>query len=398
MTAFLAACLLMASEVQAQTSTNCADSNAEVSACPEKYLPQLVVPTLAEKQSRINAIAAANSAAADQKAAIDKLDDLKLNVGPEDSDYVKQLQVAQTATAEKYDLYNEVIRLAVIFYKLTPPVSDFTGDSRAALGPPAKPWLPRYSEREKFENGHFRMRNDKELKAETAMNGGPAGARTWGQGEILMFSQAFTNPDVLANPDALALLIYHETSHWVDIVGKTGGFRKSDLPYISFETERDAYAREAKAAQQLGVDATRALALSAQFDAQAKEVGRRDWGWVIANRPKWIGTDRQGALAIVPAPPEAASDDEATLHQKMAELQEQVKKNREYMEHLEKEARQSRERSERERLAQEEEAARQAQLRAEIFARQQWDTISANCGYSVAFRSEERRVGKECRL
>lgn len=149
MTAFLVSSLLMVASAQAQTIRDCASPHAEVSACPGNYLPKVTVPIV--KQSVINAIDRVKLAAAAEKKAYDDLADLKLRrTGDpnEDGDYVKQLQVAQNATKEKYDLANEAIRLVVAVYDLDPPVSDFTGDPRAAANMAAKPWLPRYSQRE----------------------------------------------------------------------------------------------------------------------------------------------------------------------------------------------------------------------------------------------------------
>lgn len=380
MSALLGSLLLITSFAHAQTN-NCADPNAEVSACPENYLPKITVPISGEKQDVINAIADANDAKAAEENALKELERLKLASKGDltDGNYVKQLQIVQAATKAKYNLYNEAIRTAIVVYNLTPPVSDFTGDSRAAVGTTAKPWLPRYSEREAYENGHFRTRTVPELNAELARNGGVAGAKTWGQGEISLFSQAFKDPD------ALALAIYHETSHWVDIAGKTGGFKQSDLPIVSFESERDAYSREAKVAQLVGADPSHALALAARFEAQAKEVGTHDWGWVVVKHPNWIGADRRGRLAIVPPGPEAASDDEATLSKKMTELQEQVRENKEYMKQLAEEAQQARRDADARQAREEQELAEEQERQAREWAAN-LTHVGMVCDYKVAYQ------------
>lgn len=325
MMTFLIAGLFMVAAAQAQTSKNCADSNAEVSACPGNYLPK-VNPSATARQAVIDAIAAADKAKAAEVAAYNKLADLKFLIKGDpnqDGDYVKQLQTIQAATKIKYDLYNAAIRIASAEYNLIPPVADFTGDLRAAVLTTAKPWLPRYSEREIYDDvlRRFRPRTKSELDAEAAKSqsaiggaGGVAAARTWSRGEISIFGQAFKNPD------DLAVLIYHETSHWLDVVAKTGGGRDSDLPSVLFKSEAEAYARSAKIAQQLGRDSTQMLALAARYEMQAKESSTHDWKWVIANRRNWLSIDRRGPLAIIPTEPESSSDDEATLRQKMDAL------------------------------------------------------------------------------
>lgn len=389
MMTFLVTGLLMAAAAQAQTSRNCADSNAEVAACPENYLPKVVVPTAGSKQSVINAIAKVTLAAADEDKAYRDLENLKLLAkgDPQDGDYVKQLQVVQNATKVKYDLANDAIRLAAVVYHLTPPVPDFTGDPRASVLTTVKPWLPRYSEREKYDEnlGRYRRRTKLELDAEAAKSqsaiggaGSVAAAQTWAKGEIAMFIQAFDDPD------DLAVLIYHETSHWVDVAAKPGGGRESDLPRVTFISEADAYARSAKIAQQLGRDPTQMLAMAARFELQAKEAGSRSWEWVIINRRNWLGTERRGPLAMVPAGPEAASDDETTLHQKMAELQAQVKKNREYAE--------QRERERLEDDARNREMARQYELEKEQAFRAEMDAEAAACGYRIHYDEDNKTM------
>lgn len=378
MMTFLITGLIMAASAQAQTSRNCADSNAEVSACPENYLPKLIIPSTSSKQGIFIAIAAANVAKAAETAALSELARLKeaANDDPKDGEYVKQLRVVQAATKETYDLSNEAIRLTVAAYNLTPPVPDFTGDPRASVLMTAKPWLPRYSEREKYDEdlGRYRIRDKKELAEEAAKSqaaiggaGSVAAAQTWTNGEISMYSQA------ISDPDDLAILIYHETSHWVDIAAKPGGGRKSDLPIVTSQSEADAYARSAKIAQQLGRDPTPMLALAVQFEWQAKDSGDRSWEWVILNRRNWLGIDRRGPLAMVPAETEVASDGEAVLRQKMSEAQRGVRKSREYMEHLEAEARKV-------RHEHQENARRKRQADEEL------DAVVASCGYEFTFQ------------
>lgn len=380
MITLLIAWLLMTANVQAQNNITCADPNAEVSRCPDNYMPKVLVPSLGDKGHVIHAIEAAKIASEDEIFQLRELNRLKSNISGDpnrDGDYVRQLQVVQSATKAKYDLYNEAIRVAVAVYGLTPPIRDFNGDPRAAVGTNGKGWLPRYSERETYDAalGRFRPRTNEELAEERTRNGAVIGGLTWARGEISLFSQAFDNPD------DLAVLIYHETSHWLDVVSKTGGFLKSDPPSVSFNSEVAAYTRSAVVAQKLGRDPTPMLALAAQFQKQADESAGRSWAWVIANKRNWLGTDRRGRLALLPPDEEDSSDGEETLQTKMTEMQRAVKENREYIESLEKERaeeaarRAESDRLERERKAREEEAA--------------WDRVAAEakqCGFKPIFQ------------
>lgn len=195
MMAYLVTALLIAGPAQAQTSRNCASPDAEVAACPGNYLPKVIVPTHGEKQRVINAITRRNLAVAAENAAYKTLADLKSAARGDlqDGDYVKQLQVVQAATKLKYDLSNDAIRLATVVYGLTPPVPDFTGDSRAAVLTTVKPWLPRYSEREKYDEvlGRYRPRTEQELKAEAAKSqsviGGAGTLQPQGLGQTVRF-------------------------------------------------------------------------------------------------------------------------------------------------------------------------------------------------------------------
>lgn len=388
MMALLVSGLLMAAVAQAQTSRNCADSNAEVSACPGNYLPQVVIPSASDKQAVIDALAKMGQAVIVEDDAYKQLARIKSRIEGDphqDGDYVKQLQVVQFATTKKYDLANDAIRLAVAAYSLTPPVGDFTGDPRAAALTTVKPWIPRYSEREIYDDasGRFRRRTPEELRSEAAKSqaaiggaGNVAAARTWSKGEISMFDQAFQNPDDLAT------LIYHETSHWVDIAAKPGGGRDSDPPIVTFQSEADAYARSAKIAKLLGRNFSQMENLAAQYQLQAKESGGRSWEWVIVNRRQWLGTDRRGPLGMAPAEPETGSDGEAILRQKMAETLRQAKETRERQERLQKERQKEAERIE--------ELAR-LERKAQAF-RNEMDDEAAKCGYRITYDSDNKTM------
>lgn len=239
-----------------------------------------------------------------------------------DSEYLSLMVKHQSAIAETYKSHNTAIREALTAYHLTPPVTDFTGDSRAAeFNMVAKPWLPHYSRHEKRDDdtGQWRKRNPDELAKEQSDNalvgGGVMAARTRGNGVMEFYGQAFTSPE------ELAVNIFHEASHWVDIAGKSGGFNNSDLPQVSFRTEQHAYERAAAFALHIGANAQKHLDLAKQFELQAKESEKNHLTWPqVLLKEGWIGRDR-GMMAMAPAESEISTGDEELLRQTMDEAQ-----------------------------------------------------------------------------
>lgn len=239
-----------------------------------------------------------------------------------DADYMQKQEVHRAAVAGSYNAHNAAILEVSKAYSLFPPIRDFTGDPRAAgVNMVAKPWLPRFSRHEKRDEttGQWRVRNAAELEKERLANsrvgGGVAAALTRGNGVMELYSQAF------ATPDELALTIYHETSHWIDIAGKSGGFKDSDLPEISFRSEQQAYQQAALFAAQLGVNSTFHSDRAAQFRKQADTAEREHlrWDQVSVRHPDWIGIDRKGSLALAPAESDLSQGDAALLEKKFAE-------------------------------------------------------------------------------
>lgn len=357
MKAVLAFMILLASPLGAQPGGNC-----KVIDCPSNFLP---TPSLRSPDARKNvakALVAVNVAedaerlaAANlkgrEKEIVDRLagsipwykpwqviteDDLRIAT-ISDPDYLRLMVHHQSAVAENYKARNDAILEAVKAYQLTPPVLDFKGDPRAAgVNMVAKPWLPRYSrhERRDEKTGLWRKRTDEELKQEelanTIVGGGVMVARTRGDGVMEFYGQAFTSPE------ELALAIYHESSHWVDIAGKSGGFQRSDPPAVSFRTEQRAYERSAAFASQIGANAQKHLDQAEQFKLQA-EISEREklTKAQILGNPRfrhWIGKHWEGSLAIGPALPELTPGDEDLLKTKMAEAHRLVQKDREHRE------------------------------------------------------------------
>ncbi len=346
MKALMVCVLLLASPLRAQPGRYCS-----VADCPVNFMPQPSPPSATARKKVATALASVATAEQQETVAGDDLEKRYQRIKSDllkshkllpdwlaerletpdkiqkaalaDSEYLSLMVKHQTAIAETYRSHNEAIREAMTAYQLSPPVTDFTGDSRAAeFNMVAKPWLPHYSRHEKRDDdtGQWRKRDSGELAKEQSDNaivgGGVMAARTRGNGVMEFYGQAFTSPE------DLAVNIFHETSHWVDIAGKSGGFNyRSDLPQVSFRTEQHAYERAAAFALQIGANAQKHLDLAKQFELQAKESEEKHLTWpqVLLKRG-WIGRDR-GMMAMAPAESEISPGDEELLRQKMDEAQ-----------------------------------------------------------------------------
>lgn len=347
MRSILAALIMLATPLAAQPQSNC----GKISSCPGQFMPTPTYLTSAGKSwvgkawidaeatqkvedaigsqltARLNAI----------KSDLEKdaffpgwsVDDKKvIKAALSDPEYLRLMANLQIAVANNYDARNAAILEVVTAFQLRPPIPDFTGaPSAAGSNMTAKPWFPKYSRREIFDEktGRWRKRNAAELAAEEAKNtfalngitvaGGVATARTrGGDGDIALFDQAFDDPETMA------ITILHETSHWLDIAARSGGFRRSDPPEVSFRTEQLAYERAAVFARTLGKNPKNHLDLAAQFKRQADQAIAENlrWDQISVKHPDWIGRDRQGSFALAPGEPNAPNDD-SLLTEKMAE-------------------------------------------------------------------------------
>lgn len=324
--------------------------SCQVVECPDQFMPKPSAPTSAADINKVSAAMAQVIAASAREAAaaksldalyftirndlrnsyaqlpqwlIDRLvtDQTVMKAALKDSDYIEKQKNLRSAITENYDARNKAILEVASAYHLFPPVRDFTNDPRGAgVNMVAKPWRPQYSRHEKRdENGRWQVRTPEDLAQERLTNaaagGGVMEARTRGDGTMELYGQAF------ANPDRLAVAIFHETSHWVDVAGKSGGHTSSDLPYVSFRTEQHAYERAAIFAATLKDGGALHAQLAAKYKMQADiaEIKRLTWGQVLTKYPNWIGTDRKGSLALAPAESELSPGDEALLEKKFEE-------------------------------------------------------------------------------
>lgn len=189
---------------------------------------------------------------------------------------------------KKAELAAKVVQDTSDLYNLKPPVTDFSKDqSLDSRWRSAQPWKAVYSEFEIQDavTGEFRKRNSADRKKEkdekearARQNGlpvtqGVSMARTWSDGRIGLFREAFSDPE------NLALMIYHETSHWVDVMSRGGS--ASAEPEQHYRSEQAGYARQAELADKMGrtKDADGARAISAQYQKQADAIKGKGLTW-----------------------------------------------------------------------------------------------------------------------
>ncbi|MBI5883451.1 MAG: hypothetical protein HZB91_10160 [Elusimicrobia bacterium] len=256
------------------------------------------------------------------------------------------------------------MRRAVDAFELEPPWKELSKQSGLPEGSyHVVPWIPHFSEKEIWdrEAGRWRPRTPHELKLEMESNrvmvngrsvsAGIAQAKTRPDGSIVLYQQAFLKTSFkdpvgkAKTPEDLAMVILHETSHWIDAAGQ-GGFRESDPPWYVFLSETKAYRREAEFASVLGRDASRARDLSSRFNYQMSEASERNLPWFrIREMPGWLIPNSLRSLS--PAP---ATDDEKPGQPEY----ERIKGELNFLEEAEQGLRAIRERAEADRRAREE--------------------------------------------
>lgn len=179
---------------------------------------------------------------------------------------------------------------------------------------PIKPWNPRYNHREHWDvdKQDWRPKTQEELDAEhtLARLEGRAPMTASGvthsrDGAISLYQSAYTSPETLA------LMIFHETHHWVYSVVDEGREENHGTPARSFQRHSEIYIRQATAAAKWGVPQDRQdyfRALAAQLQRQAEEAKRKNLTWAqIMTNPQygfWLHRDpnQYGTLLPPPAP------------------------------------------------------------------------------------------------
>lgn len=271
----------------------CQPPFGSVTDCPDKYMPHPIqTPPSTTDKAAIQTLINAGTASllterakrvvwATAKVAVEGLGDMtSAEAGAAIAAYEKaagELRDAKLATQKAYD---KAIIETVRIYRLTPPVSDFSQDQhiREQLRS-RRSWAPRFSQEEILDKktGAMRQRTPQERKAlDTELYNQaqalgmtnrpqPAAANTeHATGQIRVFQDSFQNPDILA------ALIYHETTHWVDFMANGGKVRS---PGEKYRLEARAYARQAQLYASLGlvVEARNATGIATQYLKQEAE-------------------------------------------------------------------------------------------------------------------------------
>lgn len=321
---------LLSMTAAGQPARNCHIPSPSVSQCPDIYLAKPSIPsgipqdvksavTDAAKAVEVERDAVEDWIAAknDYKKAFEAKEALwwtPLNSSERET-LAKNLRTAineYRGAAEAYAKAEEdskrTAKVAVSkvahLYGLTPPNPNLNLTQPASH--PLARWDPVFSRKEVFDKdiGNWRMRTTAENDAEEqrlAANSnpgvpamGPNMALTMSyDGEIRVYGAAFSSPE------SLAATIIHESSHWVDIMGR-GGERKGNPlgPAESFQTEVDAYQREADFYGRIGDTAMQMNRndIVAQFKNQIQIVQARRLTWPAIQTGQayrgWYGVDQ----------------------------------------------------------------------------------------------------------
>lgn len=219
-------------------------------------------------------------------------------------DYRSAAEAYSKARAASDLAANAAVTEVSAVFGLTPPNPDLNLTQPASH--PLARWNPAFSRKEKKDpdTGNWRMLRPSEYEAEVrrlAANSNPS-APAMGpdmavtvsyDGEIRVYGAAFSTPE------SLAATIIHESSHWVDIMGRGGARRREALPPAeSFQSEVDAYQREADFYGRIGNTTMQENrnAIVTQFKIQIQVVQARRLTWdAIRTAPAyrgWYGVDQ----------------------------------------------------------------------------------------------------------
>lgn len=285
-------------------------------ACPQKYMPS-PHPASGDKKEIADQIVKAQRLtieASSVRTEIKKFDKKyreKADLPFTYEDYLaKQRKLAQL-DHDRYDAYNGAIQSTIRLYGLQPPQTDLRQAVNSPVFWTAKPWNPRYGECE-IENAPCRMRTQDELDKEIAdstfdangvrIKGFPHTSATRQHGEIVVLNNMFSDPaapndpDRTRDPDDIAIVILHETSHWIDKCAVSGS-HFADLPENAFLTEARAYSAQADFAEALGnksVEVQVDRAKVAQYREQARISAEKHLTWeqVRIEYPRWLPAGR----------------------------------------------------------------------------------------------------------
>ena len=227
--------LVLPVNLWAQTD-GCQLPNATISDCPPKYIPKPVVPSrdtrnqidaylngdlkvaVKAEDDAVHALRAANLLLNGDQGVIYRYPDYyKAHKGKTQEEYTADIRDRErdlkAATNAQYAAHNEAIRMTVIAYGLTPPITDFSREKGLLSSVTSMPaWSLRYSEREFCpDEGKWKCRKlkDEEIADDIekrnakfgphGLKGGSRVAETDGStGAISVYRQAFDSPEALA--------------------------------------------------------------------------------------------------------------------------------------------------------------------------------------------------------
>lgn len=281
--------------------------------CREQYLPNPINPP--SKDTVQKAIDDANKAAKEEGRLREQVAEFEKAAKNDPAtlrspEYLALLRAHKTAREEKYAAFNAAIDETVRVYHLTPPIRDIRDRAGYPAGfSRAEPWRPRFSEKEiPNARGILVPRTERDLVDEAArntrtingfrVNGGVVVARTGNAGNTMLFAAAF------ADPDRLAMTIFHETSHWID-ANAAGGVNPYRTPVAKFLTEAQAYETEGRLARKLGLSNARTSLIAGQYRYQAANSGTKSEAQLKIEHPDWLFPEMAEGLAPLPEPGDA---------------------------------------------------------------------------------------------
>lgn len=321
MPAALLSLILPGALASAAADPTCLAPNPPVSKCRENYMSSPTIPP-APDPDLARLVKEAEAAVDLEREAVEKwlsarrkFREAKAAASAAQGDAVdarlqkaiSDYRAAAGIFAKKKAAAETAARIAVVAvtkaYGLTPPKANL--NETQAIEHPLQAWSPTYSRMEvydaEFQLWRLRTPKEHEIEAERLANGGsptrPAlgavAGRTWSHdGQISIYPAAFSSPD------ELAATVYHETTHWVDVMA-IGGTARHQLtpPAQFFQREVDAYRREAAFLQRLGkkVESQNRLDAAARFEAQMMTVKSLGLTWEDIKKNQtyrqWLGID-----------------------------------------------------------------------------------------------------------
>lgn len=195
----------------------------------------------------------------------------------------------QVAEREKYAQRQIAIALTIQAWHLTPGVTVAPDRSDVVINPiKVQPWAPKYSENVREDGGHGRLSEEWEKTDLARRLGLPPGDKADYEGGTARDSgRVAAFPEAFNSPAALAALIYHETTHWLDAAARG----RPGFPAESYRSEERAYNRVADQATIFGLDADKTQfyrGLAKRYASQAEQAKGLSAGQIRQMHPDWL--------------------------------------------------------------------------------------------------------------